>query len=305
MRTKNIIIIIGIILVLIATGIITFFFVFGQQSILIDPRIGLQTQTATWQNIPIELESTYFGTRTNGPTPENAFCGNDGDITISNSFNVNDKFSLSSSIQGSDRSCSGNGINAKLTILGKLKGTFSLSSFDSKDQETTSSFTIQKGTSNLLSRAVCHRRDTTSRCGGIFANDAGDFELNFDEPTEIEIRLESNVGGSGNSNVNLDLNLELIEEECQINEEKCEGFIWFTCTPDNTFGEQGITRTKCGVDCKIDGDCEDGFECNTSTYKCEEKPAKSINILPYIAGAIIVAFIIIIIVIVIRRRRKK
>lgn len=37
--------------------------------------------------------------------------------------------------------------------------------------------------------------------------------------------------------------------EC-INEEKCEGNIWFTCTPDGTWGEQGEVISKCGVNCK-------------------------------------------------------
>lgn len=44
-------------------------------------------------------------------------------------------------------------------------------------------------------------------------------------------------------------------KECDEGEEKCEGAIWFTCSPDNTWGQQGVIEGKCNAECIIGSDC--------------------------------------------------
>ncbi len=78
------------------------------------------------------------------------------------------------------------------------------------------------------------------------------------------------------------------EDECSDSDEKCEEFVWYTCTPDNTWGEQGIIRTKCGVECKINNDCENNEICED--YKCIKNIQP--NYLLYISIGIIGIFII-------------
>ena len=48
---------------------------------------------------------------------------------------------------------------------------------------------------------------------------------------------------------------DLPVKECLINEENCVGKVWYTCTPDNTWGEQGEVIGKCGV---TDDTCTNG-----------------------------------------------
>lgn len=107
--------------------------------------------------------------------------------------------------------------------------------------------------------------------------------------------------------------------ECLSDTEKCEGKVFYTCTPDYTWGEQGKIIGKCGVICtegdlKCEGDdiviCENNefILKETCEFGCENEVCKEPEPSPIgliIAIIVIFIFVGIFIFFIIKRRKKR
>jgi len=62
------------------------------------------------------------------------------------------------------------------------------------------------------------------------------------------------------------------EKQCDrydpdVSNEKCEGYEYYICMPDDTWGKIGIMKGKCGVECITSNDCGSGEICED--YLCK------------------------------------
>lgn len=169
-----------------------------------------QTETTTWEGIPVELKSSYFGSATSGSTTD--ICGdNDGKVSISNTYGDSKLFSLSST-QSGEKGCATqwqNYIEAKMTIpAGRKLIGYSDNSGNSPEGRgsqihSQSIVSIKRNSIYLFVDDLL----VPARTGT--GQSSNNFEMTFEEPTEIIIKAQSyGVGGGGYSNARIYFELE-------------------------------------------------------------------------------------------------
>lgn len=249
-----------------------------------------QTKTINCLGTSCTLMTPYFGSITSGTsaTIDGHYgsswniCGdNDEKITISNSFSTNGNLVLTSSGSGRDgKACSGNYINAKMTVpAGTLKVICSLTASTPTDCPTTANCEI----SNLFSDYVYSKGAPPN-----FYIDGGTKtktitkEFNISEPKDLEIIAKGSIGGgcsegsSYSSIVTIEFEESSKEPECTSGNIKCESTIYFICS-DGKWVNQGLINGQCGYsgttipnnetnqtviyqNCNILG-CPSGYDC--------------------------------------------
>ena len=204
---KKIIIILGFVAIALIIGVILFF-QFSSLAILVGGRPP-EVKNEVWQGIDIELTAPLFGSISN--VDYNEFCGsNDGNVVLSNSYTISDKFSLRSTIgDGSDpgNQCWGNYIQAEFEVPpGKLTGICQLNVGTAMGD----SLSICKIGSFASSLAINERELPY----GAPTSKTAPFELIFDEPTTILVKLSTNKAylGSAIANINFDFQPECISD---------------------------------------------------------------------------------------------
>lgn len=110
---------------------IIFVGIFGQGSLLPFSRMEMQHQSFTFDGISGTADSPFFGSINNNAIAQyqgiaDGFCGNDGDVSVSNSLSDGSSLTLNSGLQ-SARPCNlFNGIDANFNVpAGVLSGTCS------------------------------------------------------------------------------------------------------------------------------------------------------------------------------------
>jgi len=208
MKNKKLFIILGIILV--AIIIVLFLFgVFGSLSLINVGGRPLETKTFSFAGFEGTAEAPIFGSATN--TRGNDFCNtNDADSSISNSLSSGQTLSLSSSMSSSKRACSGNGINAEITLpVGTITGTCSVSANEGYNDISRASCSVNgfnlkthwhyecPGKGNIdWKNENCNSPKTES------------FEIVLDKETKVNIGLLVSVGYSGSSSASISLNFK-------------------------------------------------------------------------------------------------
>jgi len=204
---KKIIIILGFVSIALIIGVILFF-QFGTLSFFNDGR-PIEVKNEVWKGIDVKLTSPFFGSITS--TTANMFCAdNNGGVTASNSYTLSDKFYLrSSTSDGSDpgRVCYGNYIEAEFEVpAGKLTGICQLN-VGTAEGVSTSTCKIGSFTTSLSinEREVPYGAPTSK---------TAPFELVFDEPTNIVVRLNTGKAyyGSSSSSITFDFQPECISD---------------------------------------------------------------------------------------------
>ena len=203
MKTKNIFIILGIVAVILI-GVVLFFSQ-GFLNIMVGGRPP-EVKNEVWKGIDVKLTAPIFGSVSN--TAGYEFCGsNDGDNVLSDSYLVTDRLSLGSSMADGGRPgrhCSGNYIMAEFEIPpGKLTGICSLGVSSPYDGVSASSCSIGNLFSSSLSINEIQQRE------GLPTSKSESFELVFDEPTNIKVRLNTGKGYTGSASANIQLNFQV------------------------------------------------------------------------------------------------
>lgn len=83
------------------------------------------------------------------------------------------------------------------------------------------------------------------------------FSENSVKLTPLSIDIYFKDGGYKEDDACKDFNVGCTGNYCIDGQEKCEDGIFYTCTPDNTWGEQGAVFGKCGVICNNLNPCEE------------------------------------------------
>ena len=182
------------------------------------------TQQTSFINVggqPLEIQSfvfvefdgiakaPIFGSTTNiGNT---FFCGNDGDVSISNSLIDGETLSLSSSMSAGKRACAGNGINAKITLpTGILSGSCSVDAKESNDGRSTSSCNVESFSLGAVQVPECARGKNNINAnfynGNCLNSKTESFEIILDKETEVEVETFNSIGNTGSSSSKITLN---------------------------------------------------------------------------------------------------
>lgn len=114
-------------LALISIGALLYFGFFGQASIMSIGSLPWQEKAFTFDGISGTAKSPIFGSATNTRgvlgTKGDPFCGNDGDVAISNQLDDGSSLIMVSYIKASRRACGTNGIESNFDVpSGKLSG---------------------------------------------------------------------------------------------------------------------------------------------------------------------------------------
>jgi hypothetical protein len=161
-----------------------------------------KVETASWQGAELTLTAPAFGSLTNGD--KNQFCGSDGDVTLTNSYQASGTLILSSSMSGNMRECSGNYLTATIIIPpGTLSGTCDVTStaydmggsFGRCDVSYPSkSFSFEHAVSSW-----------ELKDGKLPISKSSQFEYTFTEPTEIKVKLSSGTAYRGTGEAKLSM----------------------------------------------------------------------------------------------------
>jgi len=126
---------------------------------------------------------------------------------LSNSYYINGNIlSLSSSIGGADKQCSGNYILSSVILpIGKISGVYSLSSSSSRSDNGNSDAVI-KINGESYSTHSCDSNVKGCNYGNDVKSDS--FEINFDSSKELSIEIITSKSTKGSSSANLELTFE-------------------------------------------------------------------------------------------------
>lgn len=205
------------------------FGLFGTGSIMGIPQAPPQEKPFMFDGISGTAKSTYFGqiSNTGGipfQTVKEGFCGNDGDVQLSNSLNDGNTLTLSSSISSNTKTCGTNGIIIESVTFpkGRLSGNCGLSADESSDGSSTASCSVwtvgfsttyhhdcKKGQSNV------NQAFWNTNCKG---SENKNFAIDFDKETTIKIILTTQSGYTGSASASLTLNFEPATTETQTTE---------------------------------------------------------------------------------------
>lgn len=170
-----------------------------------------EVRNEVWNGLDIKLTSPAFGTIKN--TIGNEFCSSgSGDVEINNVYVVSKDLMLASSISGSERKCHDNSLIAEAEFpVGKLFGTCDIGASETSSGVSYASCQLKKGGSELYSNWINVNERGERTTGG-----SREFELIIDEPTKIEMIVNSGVGrtGSGGASMNLRF-VALTQEEAE------------------------------------------------------------------------------------------
>lgn len=263
---KKLLIIIGVSLVLLTIGILVLiYFINLPQSVLSFGDIEIEErQTINWNEIEVDLKAPYFGSLTSGAIGTFGgvitygsgliICGdNDGKITISNNYNLDDKLTLTSSGSGT-KGCYGNYIKAVMTLpAGTLKVDCDLSATDNRDWGADSYCRID----GLFRENVVSKGKPPN-----FGVDGGtktktiSREFTFDNPTILDMSTggQFGLGNSYSTTITLEfIPLEITEPEEPTDYYRFE-FVDNKCTLISI-----LPSEKTSNDYNTIGECEDNI----------------------------------------------
>jgi hypothetical protein len=260
-KPGTILIAVGILLVLIAGFIL--YLLFGvSQSIL-----PIETKIVDWQGIPITISASGFDTNINDRSLP--FCdSNDGDVTASNTYNVNNLLSLGSSLSTAKRACGPNRIYTEMEIpAGKLTVTCNLKAFESYNDNTVSTCKIVSGLTKLYKKDASYNYEcelSNRRPDWILSycrSPVSDSQvLTFDEPTKIKVEVTTKTGGTGSASASINLGFEAMEieepiEEPNQTEEDCPALNELDCESQGMIEIIETDNKGCQINsCETQGD---------------------------------------------------
>jgi len=265
-KKQNQIIVIGIVLIIL-------FLIgnqFGSFSIIHISGVDIEPETRSeiWNEIPIEITSVYFGSITS--RSGKSICNdNDGQVSLSNSYNLGDLLDLSTIINvNGECDCGPNYIEVNMEVP---EGTLRINcNAEATSDESGGSIASARVDGNYIVYASVSHNGALPRS----VSDTDIFERTYTEPTNINIKLQSTASGGGRTSYGSSARCSLSFEEeieiiCTAGETKCEDTIYYTCE-NNDWVSQGEVDGYCGyitpineTECYSDSDCDSDEECRS------------------------------------------
>lgn len=274
-------------LIILIAGIL---FIFNIQNTYLsnNPKVGVTNHdtdriNTTWNGFNTYIETPYLGSVVDGPRRD--ICGtNDGDLQISNSYDVSNRLSLTTSFNNiQERPCSAyNYIYSEINVSkkGKIIIDYSLMANEIKSNDAEAYIIIN----SYLEKQILQHYSLNNNPITFSSKK----EINISSPTIISIELGSAIGYRGRSSAQAFVSFEEFAPECINGDIKCEAKNFFKCE-NEVFVNYGEVRGRCGVGdigtndtiCIPDNSCQSNT-CigNTCLNNCNEILAGKKTCLP-------------------------